>query len=55
MDQEDLRGAVELYYRPTAFEPAAPGRDFGLFSYGKCAAAPAAEDLMPVAYVTLRP
>lgn len=52
MDQEDLRGAVELYYRPTAYNPTAPGQDFGLFSYGQCSAAPSNDDLMPSAYVS---
>jgi len=46
-DQEDLRGGVELYYRPQ-YEPSEAGTH-GLFSYGGCE--PSAEDLMPQAVV----
>lgn len=52
MDQEDLRGGVELYYRPTAYDPGAPGKNFGLFSYGACAANAPSGELMPEAYVS---
>jgi hypothetical protein len=46
-DQEDLRGGVELYYRPQ-FDTAAV-ETHGLFSYGACEGSE--EDLMPQAYV----
>lgn len=45
-DQEDLRGGVELYFRPR-FDPASSGMR-GLFSYGGCGGSD--EDLMPQAY-----
>lgn len=46
-DQEDLRGGVELYFRPR-FDPTSGGLH-GLFSYGSCSGS--SEDLMPEAYV----
>ena len=46
-EQEDLRGGVELYFRPK-FAPSAAGTH-GLFSYGSCKGS--AEDLMPQAYL----
>ncbi len=45
-DQEDLRGGVELYFRPR-FEMN-DGALHGLFSYGSCAGSE--DDLMPEAY-----
>jgi hypothetical protein len=46
-DQEDLRGGVELYYRPQ-FDTAA-AETHGLFSYGTCTGS--TEDLLPQAYI----
>ncbi len=47
-DQEDLRGAIEMYYRPN-YDPAANTETRGLFSYGSCDTATG--DLMPEAYL----
>ncbi|MBS1983656.1 MAG: hypothetical protein JST16_05740 [Bdellovibrionales bacterium] len=47
LDQEDLRGAVEFFYKPD-FDPAGTGQH-GLFSYGSCEGSN--DDLMPRAYV----
>ncbi len=46
-EQEDLRGGVELYYRPN-FEMGSEGLR-GIFSYGACEGTN--EDLMPEAYM----
>jgi hypothetical protein len=46
-DQEDLRGGIELYFRPQ-FQPSDAGTH-GLFSYGSCSGS--ANDLMPQAFI----